>query len=41
MKEKYSKREYKNLVKFTGNETEKEIVETIINKLGFNSESEN
>ena len=39
--ENIKKREYKNLVKFTGNETEKEIVETIINKLGFNSESEN
>ena len=36
--ENINKRDYKNLVKFTGNETEKEIVETIINKLGFNSE---
>ena len=36
--ENINKRDYKNLIKFTGNETENEIVETIINKLGFNSE---
>ena len=32
------KKDYTNLVKFTGNETEDEIVEGIINKLGFNQE---
>jgi adenylate kinase len=33
-----NKRDYKNLLKFTGNETENEIIEAIINKLGFNEE---
>ena len=33
-----NKRDYKNLLKFTGNETEDEIIEAIINKLGFNAE---
>ena len=32
------KKDYNNLIKFTGNETEDEIVEGIINKLGFNQE---
>ena len=31
-----NKRDYKNLLKFTGDETENQIVETIINKIGFN-----
>jgi adenylate kinase len=35
--EDINKRDFKNLVKFTGNETEKEIVDSIINKIGFNS----
>ena len=32
------KKDYNNLIKFTGNESEDEIVEGIINKLGFNQE---
>ena len=36
--ENITKKGYNNLIKFTGNETEEEIVEGIINKLGFNSE---
>ena len=32
------KKDYNNLIKFTGNENEDEIVEGIINKLGFNQE---
>ena len=32
------KKDYNNLIKFTGNESEDEIVERIINKLGFNQE---
>ena len=35
--EDINKRDFKNLVNFTGNETEKEIVDSIINKIGFNS----
>ena len=35
--ENINKRDYKNLLKFTGNETENQIVESIIERLGFNS----
>ena len=36
--ENITKKGYNNLIKFTGIEKEEEIVEGIINKLGFNSE---
>ena len=35
--ENINKKDYKNLVKFTGDETEKQIVDTIMDRLGFKS----
>ena len=37
--ESINKRDYQNLMKFTGDETENQIIEAIIDKLGFNSEN--
>ena len=35
-----NKRDFKNLIKFNGSESENQIIETIIDKIGFKSENE-
>ena len=35
-----NKRDFKNLIKFSGSESENQIIETIIDKIGFKSENE-